>query len=671
MINQVFCDFSASGKVLMIQNLLNTMFDEVAYPIYILKKPLGLNDDVHYNYTGAIVILLPKHKIIFINVDGDEIAFQEYKEDFLEDISHLSDRYLYKRVLGRPREWSRLIFSIALESIDIKHFDTFLESLIVNEEETRKIELLISLLVGSINDVTNIDTALPQTILDMVKQKIILFDGNQSRFIYANSEHEKPIVRIQGLAGTGKTELLLHRLKRIYILERQSKIAFTCYNHVLAEELKSRIPKFFNYMKVDEQIEWKSRLFVFPSWGSKSTPTSGIYSFICSKYGLKFYPFSLVNSFAEACKRAVEELNSRSEPFEKCFTYTFIDESQDFPEIFIDLCSMVTEKQVFVAGDIFQNIFDMNIKNQVQCDYLLNKCYRTDPRTLMFAHSVGMGLFEKPIIRWLSDEEWAACGYKLTYENKERVRFERNPVRRFNDNVCIDKSIELSLFSIDDINASICKCIDSIIADNSTIQAEDIGVIFTYAGKMIYDIIDNLEILIGMKYNWNVCKGYIIKEREQGKLYISNTNNIKGLEFPYVICVTAWKITRDIINRNTLYMALTRSFIKSYFLLEKTNETFNTIYEKAAKDINMSYNMILSVPGKTEIEQQERVVSISAVARKSVEQIIHEVCAQYPSISPAQVESIINFIPNIINDNTEEEVFSKTEKLAKTILGNE
>lgn len=44
---------------------------------------------------------------------------------------------------------------------------------------------------------------------------------------------------------------------------------------------------------------------------------------------------------------------------------------------------------------------------------MLDKCYRTDPRTLMFAHSIGMGLFEEPPLNWLRDEEWKACGYKV------------------------------------------------------------------------------------------------------------------------------------------------------------------------------------------------------------------------------------------------------------------
>ena len=47
------------------------------------------------------------------------------------------------------------------------------------------------------------------------------------------------------------------------------------------------------------------------------------------------------------------------------FTYMFIDESQDFDENFFDLCELVTEKNVYVAGDIFQSIFDETISSTI------------------------------------------------------------------------------------------------------------------------------------------------------------------------------------------------------------------------------------------------------------------------------------------------------------------
>lgn len=50
-------------------------------------------------------------------------------------------------------------------------------------------------------------------------------------------------------------------------------------------------------------------------------------------------------------------------------------------------------------------------------------------------------------------------------------------------------------------------------------------------------------------------------------MFVSNRNNVKGLEFPFVICMMQQKLDRDLQNRNSIYMMLTRSFITSYFIM--------------------------------------------------------------------------------------------------------
>lgn len=210
----------------------------------------------------------------------------------------------------------------------------------------RKIDLLISLLIGSINNIEKIGLSDPESLLEKVKQKIILFDGQQSRFIYQTKEQDT--ITIQGMAGTGKTELLLHKLKDVYSSEKNSAIVFTCHNKVLANDMRVRIPRFFNFLKVDEQIEWDDRLHVFPSWGSASNPNSGLYSFLCKKYDLSFIRYSENHDFNAVCYEALQELNEQ-ENFEPCFDYIFIDESQDFKEGFFELCKKVSKKTVYIV----------------------------------------------------------------------------------------------------------------------------------------------------------------------------------------------------------------------------------------------------------------------------------------------------------------------------------
>ncbi|WXG20790.1 DEAD/DEAH box helicase family protein [Campylobacter concisus] len=171
-------------------------------------------------------------------------------------------------------------------AIDIKQL--FLNNSLSGELQ-RKSQLLISLLIGSINDIEKKGIAVPKTILEKIKNNIVLFDGQQTRFIY--KEFNKKPIFIQGLSGTGKTELLLHKLKELYSSKEYLKIFFTCHNITLANNLKNRIPDFFNFMKVEKQIDWNNQLWVDRAWGSASDKNSGLYSYVCDFYKIPFLKF--------------------------------------------------------------------------------------------------------------------------------------------------------------------------------------------------------------------------------------------------------------------------------------------------------------------------------------------------------------------------------------------
>lgn len=414
-----YCGISVANEHKSFIDMLKVHSNQTSTQIYIINTPLGTENSYQYNYEDAVIVLIPKHKICIIDLKNNEKnpQFEDFCEDFIEDLGYLSDKYSYRKELGRPRAWKDLLITQTSIS-NIKNINDLLSVTdLPNDILKRNANYLISLLTGSINDISRIGGSHPNTILDEVKKKIILFDGDQSRFIYSDNPSKKRVL-IQGLAGTGKTELLLHKLKDLYIKNKNSKIVFTCFNKILAQSMNKRIPEFFNFMKVEEQIKWNERLWVMHSWGSRGQANTGVYSYICTNYNINFHPYSYTWSFDRACSEAISELREQ-EYIEPCFDYMLIDESQDFPQNFLELCEIVTKNVVYTAGDIFQDIYDRTIIKSVSSDYLLNKCYRTDPKTLMFAHAVGMGLYEIPVIRWLEDEEWISCGYKVSRINNK------------------------------------------------------------------------------------------------------------------------------------------------------------------------------------------------------------------------------------------------------------
>ena len=661
-----YCDIDINEKTSHFVSALKEISVQEAKQIYILNKPLGTSKEYTYDLPDVAIILMPEHQITILsygNYDEDEL--EEFLWDIKEDLGFLSDKYDYKSILGRTRKWPEDLFSI-------RKIDEFNVSVFVNDKidvsYRRKIELLISLLIGSINSVDKIGVDTPRTLLDKVKQKIILFDGQQSRFIYHNGEQK--VIRIQGMAGTGKTELLLHKLKDVYSSERDSVIAFTCFNKVLANDMRDRIPKFFNFMRVEEQIDWEKRLFVFSSWGSAKDPFSGMYRYICYKYRVPFSNYRSNPNFDNLCREVLNDLNER-ESFEPCFDYIFIDESQDFKEGFFELCKKVTRKCVYIAGDIFQNIYDKSTNTKIKPDFLLNKCYRTDPKTLMFAHAVGMGLYESPQLNWLDDEGWISCGYSLErYPDTGTVGLSRKPLRRFED-LDATNTIRMSKCSNNEYSKEIISAINEIRSENPSVEPQDIAIIILGNYTTLCRVADNTMIKLEIEYGWNAKRGYISKHKPTESVYISNENNVKGLEFPFVICVVPGMISQNILVRNSIYMALTRSFLTSYFIIDESNTDFYDVYNDARNKIAKDGKIVVHEPTVKEREEMDSQIQITLAEKKKLfAEIMDELFnEEYTYLDTEQRKFVSDTIAKVASKLPEDEVKQRARTFIETVMG--
>ena len=621
--------------------------------VYVLQSALGSDGD--YDYTDGVLVLIPRHSIAVVDLNNDINAsiFKTFMDDIIDDIGYQSTKFEYKKVLGRSREWNKFVMPITIDEL-LNDFEIALKKLEVDKKNQRRVELLISLLIGSINDPFKVGAETPDSDLMKVKKNIILFDSTQSRFVYESTDNR--MVTIQGLAGTGKTELLLHKLQKLYVKDDSSRIAFTCFNRILANDMEKRVTRFFNFMHVDKQIEWNKRLWVFRSWGSGTDKNSGLYSYICDFYDIPFIRYSENHNFSDVCQKAIDQISVRKHN-RYCFDYLLIDESQDFSDAFFKLCSMVTKIQVIKAGDIFQNIFDMSFDGSVDCDYLLNKCYRTDPKTLMFAHAIGMGLYEKPVVRWLNDEEWNACGYELE-RNNGTVTLSRFPIRRFQDISSDVQSVVFAESKAESLINNVIRIIDNIIEKYPDVTPDDIGIVFTTRNNSVYEIMDRLASEVKERFDYNVTKGHLTKARETGHLFMSNINNVKGLEFPFVICIHVGDITRSVFQRNAIYMALTRSFLSSFFIVtSERNEKFIQEYQEAAKHIQACGKIVVRQPSQLEIQFQTEQIRIQTQnAKKSMEEIVYEICKEESRnnfISDEEMKRIYNSVASAIGENME------------------
>lgn len=598
--------------------------NEQKLQMYLLKSPLG-NKKYVYADKDSFILLSPHHKITFITCRGIlDNVFEDYYEDVIEDIGAISDKFLYKEYIGRTREWKEKLTRKVLSESLLKNINQFYNEAYVEDVVIRrKLELVISLFIGSINDITNVSLDEPKEILDKVKHKIQLFDGDQTNFIYGSLD--KKVVTIQGLSGTGKTELLLHKLKELYTENESNRIFFTCHNKILAKNLHERIPAFFNFMKIEQQIEWNKRLWCSNAWGSQGDRDSGLYRYICYFYGISFYTYSQGNSFLQVCQLALQELKKKKEEegdeWKYAFSYVLVDESQDFDDTFVELCLLVTEKQVYIAGDIFQSIFEDASNHSTEPDFLLSRCYRTDPKTLMFAHALGMGLFESRKLWWLDKKEWQECGYDVQ-ETDGKYILTREPIRRFED--LGDDYDSVRIYSTEQFANGIVFIIKDLIKENPTISVNDIGIILLDDKDYIYDLMKDIGDAIKQQLKWNVNVAYLSKEKVKNALFISNRNNVKGLEFPFVICVTK-QITSSSKYRSALYTMLTRSFLRSYLLLQRSdNEGIRKEILAGYSEIKEYKRMTISVPNKDEIKNIKARIRFEGNA-KSLAEILKEI----------------------------------------------
>lgn len=544
---------------------LQAVAENTKQQVYVLSNPL-IDGKYQYDDDSLMIVLSSRHKVSFVTTRNMNDEFEDLCDDIIEDIGSVSDRYGYKEKIGRPKKW-RYRLTCNYSTADIQDVEKwFVEDIrLQNADDFRTLDLLLSLFIGSINDINNISAEEPDNILDKVKNKILLFDGQQTRFIYEELEAEGKRITIQGLSGTGKTELLMHKLRDLYLRNDENAVfGFTCYNKILARKLKERIQDFFNFMKVDQQIDW-DRLLCISAWGNHNDPKSGIYRYVCDFYEISFFSLREIGSFDNACKRAVEQIRGKVKDYGYAFTYTFIDESQDFNDSFFDLCELVTEMKCFVAGDIFQSIFEEKKQNAIPPNFLLSKCYRTDPKTLMFAQALGMGLFEKQKLWWLDEDQWKQCGYNVSIEGNQYT-LTREPLRRFED---VDPDFDsLKIIGVKKLDADIVTLIKNIYDEFNTVKPEDIAIIFLDTDKYIYKCAEELEQAIGTNLGIECNIAYESKKAEKGKILVSNRYNIKGLEYPFVICITQ-KILQEKSYRNTMYTMLTRSFVRSYLILPK------------------------------------------------------------------------------------------------------
>ena len=263
--------------------------------------------------------------------------------------------------------------------------------------------------------------------------------------------------RIRGLAGSGKTVILALKAAHLHLTQPEDTILVTFYTRSLRAPLKNLITRFYRHYR-DEDPDW-NHIHIRHGWGGARS--SGVYSDACRRHGI--VPMSLGSAkraasnrdpFDFACRTLLE--SSDIAPY---YDHVLIDEGQDFPTAFYELCYGLAhgrrdEKRIIWAYDELQNVLNVTLRSPESLfgedadheprvsltrttaalppgatnDTVLAKCYRNQREVLVVAHALGFGIYRETVQLLESPEHWSDVGYEVVdgaFSTGHRVRILR------------------------------------------------------------------------------------------------------------------------------------------------------------------------------------------------------------------------------------------------------
>lgn len=427
-------------------------------------------------------------------------------------------------------------------------------------------------------------------ILKDIEARIARFDDEQR--ISALSLLDGP-QRIRGLAGSGKTIILCLKAANLHLMYPDKKILYTFYTKSLYDYIVQLITRF--YMKMtDGQFPDFDKIRVLHAWGGKSVP--GVYYEACRANGIVPLTYrdakDKKSAFEFICSGFITETHNSPR---KEYDYILMDEAQDFPVSFYQLCRAIVKNDHLIwCYDEVQNIFDVELQNtkqtfsngfdpegidldaeydkhpNVKNDVVLHKSYRNVKKILLCAVALGFGIYNEKLVQSLeNNKHWEDLGFHVKEgdcSKEENVVIERDEEASpllVDENLIKDCIVFHEAEDFKDELDWIANEIDNAIKEDSLLP-EDIAVIcldeknaIAYMQgieKRLFDRnIDSFNVL-----DKNYVKGFF----REGKVTLASVFKAKGNEAAMVFvcgCDYFEKHKDERKMRNTIFTAFTRA----------------------------------------------------------------------------------------------------------------
>jgi superfamily I DNA and RNA helicase len=449
--------------------------------------------------------------------------------------------------------------------------------------------------------------------------------------------------RIRGLAGSGKTVILAMKAALAHLDNPDAKILITYYTRSLRDHLTRLITRFHRHFG-DGDPNWK-QVHVHHGWGRKDL--SGVYREACLRNGVAPIPFATAqlnsapgqSAFDYACRNL---LNTKR--VAEFYDLTLIDEGQDFPGGFYELCFALTkgerdQKQIVWAYDELQNIFDVKVRTPIELfgadedgeprisldrslpphaetnDFVLPKCYRNQRDVLVLAHAIGFGIYGQPVQMLQDRAHWEDVGYEVHAPDMNPgttvtiSRPDKNSPTHL-DSPRGTKLVEVKGF--DDYRDEVAYCADEFLRFiDAGLQPEDLMAIAIddRVAKRYLSVLSDALTERGIPSNNITADRYSEPPfMIEGKCTLSTVYRAKGNEAAMVAVIGCDAVPlQSRLGRNRLFTAFTRT--KGWLRITGIGPRFLSLQGEIDKALQLSPSMTFKMPDPKEIELIQRDLS--------------------------------------------------------------
>ena len=542
-----------------------------------------INENGRKDFLKAIILLRSGIYLLYEN-DIEEKVFSNSLIYYLAQDSSLVDITL------NFKEYVKLLNTSTELSVD-----TFEGNDILSDETLLKINRAIQQSFN-LTKTDKRETSSETTLGSLIKKRnnyIGKYDETQFNMVHSTIDSHQ---RIRGLAGSGKTILMLKKMAYLHFQEPDLKIAFIFYTTSLRSSMIKMFTDFYkDYDRYNEPNF--ENIKIFHSWGGKGS--RGFYSDICEQTDSEYFNYGEAveksggeDPFEFVCKNLHEELKKQMD-YKGTYDYIFIDEAQDFGINFFHLALETLKRDVrtgylIYAYDELQSLrAQVSIPSKVdifgessRCkDINLDISYRAPKEILTTAHAIGLGVYRKvddssetPLVNFVDETTLLDMGYKNmgqdfkagNYITLERTKENNTGIEIDAPIHVIGKSLQnnivaaevLRLLKEEDVKPSDIMLID-MDGNNLTKNYNQFSLIFD---KMLYNTELNKNVHIKLVSG----KTPSMTKSETSIIY-TTVFRAKGNEANLVFLINCNKIqtsNRNSTYRNEIFTAMTRAKVK-------------------------------------------------------------------------------------------------------------